>query len=33
MKASDIFLIPGDDDIVEHIRPINKLGLHDIFAL
>ena len=23
-KASDILLIPGDDDMVQHINPINK---------
>ena len=23
-KASDIFLIPGDDKMVQHIFPINK---------
>ena len=25
-KASDIFLIPGDDKMVQHISPINKSG-------
>ena len=23
-KESDIFLIPGDDDMVQHISPANK---------
>ena len=32
-KASDIFLIPGDDDIFQHISPIIKSGPQDIFAL
>ena len=25
-KSSDIFLIPRDDDMVQHISPINKSG-------
>ena len=32
-KASDILLIPGDDEMVQHIRPTNKSGPQDIFAL
>ena len=31
-KSSDIWLIPGDDDMVQHIRPINKSGQKDIFS-
>ena len=31
MKASDILLIPGDDYMVQHIRPINKSGPQEIF--
>ena len=29
-KASDIWLIPGYDDMVQHIRPINKKVSQDI---
>ena len=32
-KASDIWLIPGDDDMVQHIRPIKKSGPLDILLL
>ena len=32
-KSNDIFLIPGNDEIVQHIRPINKSGPQNIFAL
>ena len=32
-KASENFLIPRDDEMVQHISPINKLVPHDIFAL
>ena len=32
-KTNDIFLISGNDYMVKHIRPINKLGLQDILAL
>ena len=31
--ASDIFLIPGDDEMVQNITPINKSGPQDIFSL
>ena len=27
------FLIPGNDNIVQQIRPINKSGLQEIFTL
>ena len=30
-KASDIFLIPGDEEMVQHIIPINKSGPQEIF--
>ena len=30
-KANDIWLIPGDDDMVKCIRLINKSGTQDIF--
>ena len=30
-KSRDVLLIPGDDEMVQHIRPINKLGPKDIF--
>ena len=33
MKKSNILLIPGYDDIVEHIIPINKLGQNKVFDL
>ena len=32
-KASDIFLTHGDYDIVQHIIPINKSVLQEIFAI
>ena len=32
-NASEILLIPGDDDMVQHIIPINKSGTQDIFSL
>ena len=32
-KSSDIWIIPGDDEMVQHIRPINKSGPQDIFSL
>ena len=32
-KASDILLIPGYDDMVQHIRLINKSGPQDIFDI
>ena len=32
-KVSDVWLINGDDDMVQHIRPINKSGPQEIFAL
>ena len=32
-EASDIFLIPGDDDMVQHIIPINKSIPQYIFAV
>ena len=32
-KASEKFLIPRDDEMVQHISPIHKLVPHDIFAL
>ena len=32
-KASDILLIPGDDDMVQHIRLINKSGPQEIFDI
>ena len=31
-KASDIFLTPGDEDMVQHISPINKSGPQEIFS-
>ena len=31
MKARENFLITGDDEMVQHIRPINKSGPQDIF--
>ena len=33
IKANDICLIPGNDEMVEHIIPINKSGLQEIFTL
>ena len=33
MKASDIFLLPGDDDMVQQISPKNKSGPQEIFSL
>ena len=33
MNAVDIFLLHGYDDMGQHIIPINKSGLQDIFAL
>ena len=33
IKASGIFLIPGESDMDQHIRPITKTGQHDIFSL
>ena len=33
MKAREIFLITGDDEMVQHIRPINKSGPQEIVAL
>ena len=30
-KASDIFLIPRDDEMVQHVSLINKSGPQDIF--
>ena len=33
MKTSDSLLIYGDDEMVQHIIPINKPGPQDIFAL
>ena len=32
-KTSDIWLIPGNDDMVNHIIPINKSGPQENFAL
>ena len=32
-KASDSWLIPEDCEMVQRIRPINKLRLKDIFSL
>ena len=32
-KESEILLITGDDDMVQHISPINKSGPRDIFFL
>ena len=32
-KASGIWMIPGDDEMVQNIRPINKSGPRDIFSL
>ena len=32
-KDNDIFLIPGNDEIVQHIIPVNKQGLQEILAL
>ena len=32
-KASDIWMIPGDDDMIQHIRPLNKSGPQDIVDL
>ena len=32
-KSNDIFLIPGNDEIVQHIRPINKSGPQDFLLL
>ena len=32
-KASDICLIPGDDDIVQHMRPLSKPGPQEIVAI
>ena len=29
-KASDILLLPGDDDMGQYIRPINKSGKQEI---
>ena len=32
-KACDILLSPGDDEMVQHIIPINNSGTQDIFSL
>ena len=32
-KASDIFLMPGGDDMGQQIIPINKSGPRDMFSL
>ena len=32
-KDSEILLIPGDDETIQHIRPINKSGPQEIVAL
>ena len=32
-KESDIWLIPGDDDMVQHIRPLNKSVREEIVTL
>ena len=32
-KASDNFLIPGDDEIVQHIITINKSGPQELLSL
>ena len=33
IKASDIWMIPGDDEMVQHIIPLNKSGPQEIVAL
>ena len=33
IKASGILPMPGDDDMGQHIRPINKTGPQEIFVL
>ena len=33
MKENDIFLIPGIDEMVKRIIPINNSGPQDIFSL
>ena len=32
-KESDLLLITGDDEMVQHISPINKSGPQEIFSL
>ena len=32
-KTSDTWIITGDVEMVQHIRPINKSGSQDIFSL
>ena len=32
-KSSGIFLIPGDDEMVQHIFPFNESGPQDIFSI
>ena len=31
-KVNEIFMISGDNEMVQHIIPINKLELKDIFS-
>ena len=33
VKENENFLIPGNDEMVQHITPISKSGAQELFAL